>query len=131
MDKLLNISYCPPNVTIYDIWVNHGLSHCFLDTVSSSVIAGFIVIFGTIQLIIYHKYATRIEELSQISACKLYYLQIFLMTLIPVVSVSRFILEAFVFEDAHLYGYTVSKEKSKQSIFIERDQFIQNITIRS
>lgn len=108
MDILKNLSYCPPNVTIYDIWVDHGISHCFLDTVSSSVLAGFIVIFGTIQLIMYRKYATPIEDSAQISTSKLYYLQLLLITLIPSLSISRFILESFLFPDAHLYGYTVS-----------------------
>ena len=107
MDILKNISYCPPNVTIHDIWVDHGLSHCFLDTVSSAVLAGFIVIFGTIQLIMYRKYATAIEDPTQISQSKLYYLQLFLLTMIPSLSILRFILESFLFPDAHLYGYTV------------------------
>lgn len=107
MDFLKKIDYCPPNVTIHDIWVNHGLSHCFFDTASTGVIAAFIVIFGTIQLIVYRKYATRIEDLSQITASKLYYLQILLLALVPSLSVLRFILEGFVFPDAHLYGYTV------------------------
>lgn len=107
MDILKKLEYCPPNVTIHDIWVNHGLSHCFFDTVSSSVIAAFIVIFGSIQLIIYRKYATP-ADLSQISTSKLYYLQMFLLSIIPSLSVLRFVLESFVFPDAHLYGYTVN-----------------------
>lgn len=107
MDFFKKIEYCPPNVTIHDIWVNHGLSHCFFDTVSTAVIAAFIVVFGTIQMIIYRKYATRIEDLSQITASKLYYLQILLLALVPSLSVLRFVLEGFIFADAHLYGYTV------------------------
>lgn len=118
MDILKNLSYCPPNVTIYDIWVDHGLSHCFLDTVSSSVLAGFIVIFGTIQLIVYRKYATPIEDSTQISRSKLYYLQLFLLTMIPSLSVLRFILESFLFPDAHLYGYTVKLNHISCNIFM-------------
>lgn len=108
MDVLKNLEYCPPNVTIHDIWLNHGLSHCFFDTVSSSVIAAFIVIFGSMQLVMYRRYATPIEDSSQIATSKLYYLQLFLMSLLPLLSVLRFILESFVFPDAHLYGYTVT-----------------------
>lgn len=108
MDFLKKIEYCPPNVSIHDIWVDHGLSHCFLDTVSSAAIAGFIIFFGTIQLIMYRRYATRIEDLTQISTSKLYYLQIFLFALIPCLSIARFVLESFVFPGAQLYGYTVS-----------------------
>lgn len=108
MDYIKSIHYCPPNVTIHDIWINHGLSHCFLDTVSSSVIAGFIILFGSIQLIIYRKYATRIEDPTQISTSKLYYLQLILLSFIPLLSVLRFVVESFAFPDSNLYGYMVS-----------------------
>lgn len=107
MDILKHLDYCPPNVTIRDIWVNNGLSHCFFDTVSSSVIAAFIVISGSIQLAIYRKYATPVNDRSSIPSPKLYYLQLLLLSLLPSLSVLRFILESFVFPDAHLYGYTV------------------------
>lgn len=108
MDFLKKIEYCPPNVSVYDIWVDHGLSHCFLDTVSSAAIANFIIFFGTMQLIMYRRHATRIDDLTQISTSKLYYLQLFLFALIPCLSILRFVLESFIFPDAHLYGYTVS-----------------------
>lgn len=120
MDILKNLSYCPPNVTIFDIWVDHGLSHCFLDTVSSSVLAGFIVIFGTIQLIMYYKYAMPIEDSTQISRSKLYYFQLLLLTMIPSLSVLRFILESFLFPDAHLYGYTVKLNTPHAKVVINK-----------
>ena len=41
-----------------DIWINHGVSICFLDTITSSVTLGFILIFGITQLLFYRKYAT-------------------------------------------------------------------------
>lgn len=108
MDVLKHIEFCPDNISLSDIWVNHGLSHCFADTVSSSVIAGFMLVFGTFQLLMYRKYATPIEDPTQISVAKLYYFQIFLLLFVPILSVVRFILESFVFDDAHVYGYTVS-----------------------
>lgn len=106
MDFWKRIDYCPPNVTIHDIWVNHGLSHCFYDTVASSVLVSFIFFFGTMQLIMYYKYATRID-ISQSVTSKLYYLQLVMISTLPLLSVTRFILEGFIFVDAHLYGYTV------------------------
>ncbi len=57
--------YCPPNITISDIWLNHGVSPCFLETVTSSIVAGFILIFGIVELLFYRKYATRIDNLSR------------------------------------------------------------------
>lgn len=127
MDYLKHIEYCPPNVTIHDIWINHGLSHCFLDTVSSSVLATFIIIFGSIQLILYRRYSTPIEDLSQISTSKLYYLQMFLLTVIPSLSILRFVLESFVFPDAHLYGYTVSLN----SFLFQFKQFLAAVLIKN
>lgn len=107
MDILKHLEYCPANVTIFDIWIDHGLSHCFLDTVTSTSISVFVLLFGTIQLLMYRRYATRIEDSTQISTSKLYYFQLFLLLLVPILSVTRFILESFIFSDAHLYGYTV------------------------
>lgn len=108
MDFLKHIEYCPDNITLSDIWINHGLSHCFADTVSSSVLAGYMLIFGIFQLFMYRKYATPIEDPSQISSSKLYYFQVLLLLFVPILSVVRLILESFVFDDAHVYGYTVS-----------------------
>ncbi len=28
--------YCPPNATLADVWINHGFSVCFFETVTSS-----------------------------------------------------------------------------------------------
>lgn len=111
MDILNHIEYCPDNITLSDIWINHGLSHCFADTVSSTVIAGFMLIFGTFQLLMYRKYATPVDDPTQISVSKLYYFQIFLLLFVPILSIVRFILESFVFDDAHIYGYTVSSRE--------------------
>lgn len=99
--------YCPPNITLAQIWVNHGISHCFMDTISTSITGGFLLFFGTIQLLIYRKYATRIEDLSQISNSRLYKLQIFLLCFVPLLCLTRFILLGFVYKDATIYGYMV------------------------
>ena len=57
----LTLEYCPPNVTLDVFWVNHGLTRCFLDTVSTSIITGFLVLFGTIESLIYRKYGSPIQ----------------------------------------------------------------------
>ncbi|XP_055849647.1 ATP-binding cassette sub-family B member 6 [Episyrphus balteatus] len=99
--------YCPPNVTLSQVWVNHGISHCFMDTVGSSVVAGFILLFGTIQLIMYKKYATRITDLSQISKSRLYGLQLFLLAFFPLLFVIRFLLMYYVYDKGEIYGYMI------------------------
>lgn len=79
-----------------------------MDTVTSSVIAGYLLIFGTIQLLMYRKYAIPIEDPTQISRSKLYYFQIFLLLLVPTLAATRFILQGFVYEGARIYGFMVS-----------------------
>lgn len=102
------MEFCPPNVTFTDIWVNHGISHCFMDTVSSSVIAGFLLIFGSIQLIMYKKYATQIDE--HIEKSKLYNFQIFLLCFVPLLAIVRFMLQATVYNESTIFGYMVSNK---------------------
>ncbi|KAJ8953628.1 hypothetical protein NQ314_007233 [Rhamnusium bicolor] len=105
IDKMVfNLTYCPPNVNIWDVWVDNGTSQCFMDTLSSSVIAGFILIAGTIQLCMYRKYGTEVS-LNHLSKSKLYYLQIFLTLFLPVLEIVRFSLQATVFVDKAVYGY--------------------------
>lgn len=100
-------AFCPPNVSISDIWVDHGLSHCFLDTVSSSVVCGFILLFGLAQLIMYRKYSTRIDA-RRIRPSFLYKFQIFLMLLLPVLEGVRLELRWKYYDGAHVYGFMVS-----------------------
>ena len=57
--------FCPPNITLSDIWINHGVSTCFLETVTSSIVASFILIFGIVELVFYRKYGTRIDNLTR------------------------------------------------------------------
>lgn len=100
-------SFCAPNETFFNVWRNNSLNPCFFDTISSSVIAGFIFIFGVTQLVIYKKYATRIES-HRLRKSFLYVLQILLMIFLPLLSVIRFFLRWKVYEPYEIYGYMVS-----------------------
>lgn len=71
--SFLNMLYCPANISIHDIWINHGVSTCFLETVTSSIVSLFILIFGLAQLVFYKRYSTPIEDLPW---NKLYSLQV-------------------------------------------------------
>lgn len=62
---------------------------------------------GTIQLCIYRKYGTEVSQ-NQLTTSKLYCLQIFLTTLIPLIEIVRVILAATVFVPSVVYGYMVS-----------------------
>lgn len=103
----LNISYCPPNISIWNVWVDHGTSHCFMNTLTSSILASYILIAGTIQLCIYRKYGTEVSP-NHLSRSKLYYVQVFVTIFLPILEIIRFILQATVYEDKNVYGYMVS-----------------------
>ncbi|XP_071650610.1 ATP-binding cassette sub-family B member 6 [Temnothorax longispinosus] len=98
--------YCPPNITFDDIWIDHGVSKCFMDTVSTSIISLYLIIFGSAQLWIYRKYGTETEE-SILPRSKLYNLQKFVLYLVPVLSVIRIILQATVLDNGMVYGYMI------------------------
>ncbi|XP_058823567.1 ATP-binding cassette sub-family B member 6 [Topomyia yanbarensis] len=100
------LQFCPTNVSMSVIWFNHGISQCFLDTVSAATIGGFLLLFGTIQLIMYRRYGTETNP-SQIGPSKMYNFQLFLLVLLPLLAVVRFILEGFVYEDAQVYGFMI------------------------
>lgn len=105
MDDLKHLHYCPPNVTFNQVWLNHGLSQCFMDTISSAVMFGFIFLFGTIELLMYRKHGMRNENLNR--PPKLYRFQIFLINLMALLTITRFILQGFVYDDHHIYGFMV------------------------
>lgn len=98
--------YCPPNVTFIDIWVNHGISHCFLDTITAAVYALFLVLFGSGQWIMYHKYATVTDQyLRQKSV--LFGIQVALTILMMIIACARLALQATVIGNHVIYGYMI------------------------
>lgn len=103
---MINITYCPPGIHIWDVWVDHGTPQCFMDTLSSCVLAGFILIAGTIQLCMYRKYGTEVLP-NHLTKSRLYHLQIFLTLFLPVLEIVRFALQATVYEDKGVYGYMI------------------------
>lgn len=80
MEIFSNFSYNPSNIVVDNIW------SAYLNTFISTLLTGFIVLFGTIQFINSYKCATPIEDSSKIPTSKLYKLQICLLTLIPALS---------------------------------------------
>ncbi|CAH2096146.1 unnamed protein product [Euphydryas editha] len=98
------MEYCPPNVTLSEIWIDHGISQCFMETVSAAIIGGFLLVFGIIQVVMYRRYAT---EVVDVRSSKLFLVQLFFTLFVPVLAVVRFLLQAFVFKGGHIYGYMI------------------------
>lgn len=86
--------------------MNHGVSKCFMDTVSTAVISLYLIIFGSIQLWMYRKYGTDANE-STLPKSKLYNLQKFILYFVPFLSILRIILQATILDDGMVYGYMV------------------------
>uniref|UniRef100_A0A0C9QIE0 ATP-binding cassette sub-family B member 6 n=1 Tax=Fopius arisanus TaxID=64838 RepID=A0A0C9QIE0_9HYME len=133
---MINVSmgYCPPNVTFTEIWVDHGISKCFVDTISISVISAYILLCGTVQLWIYKKWGTRFTT-SRLPNSKLYLLQKFFLYFVPVLSILRIILQATVLDDKRVYGYmilttiltTIVYPYSVYILKIERHQLLPSV----
>lgn len=107
MEKYIsgNITYCPPGINILDIWINHGFSKCFIETVSNGTVAIFLLIFGTIQLNIYRKYGTPRPD-RQLRTSILYELQLFLHLAVILSPIGRLVFQ-ILYDGEHVYGYMV------------------------
>lgn len=103
---ITKMTYCPPNITFDEIWVDHGMSKCFMDTISVTMISLYLLIFGTIQLWMYKKYGTETEE-ALLSKNKLYSVQKFFLYFVPLLSIVRIILQATLLDDKKIYGYMI------------------------
>ncbi|KAG7163686.1 ATP-binding cassette sub-family B member 6-like 2 [Homarus americanus] len=129
--------YCPPNVTFNHIWVNHGISHCFLDTVTTSVYASFIVLFGLGQWLMYRKYATETDQYLRPKSV-LFGIQVALSILMLLIACARIILQATVIGDHVLYGYMilyfgcnlVCWPLSLRIVFLERNYLLPTVPTR-
>lgn len=102
----ITMTYCPANITFTDIWVEHGMSKCFMDTVSIIVISSYLLIFGTIQLWMYRKYGSE-SNITLLPKNKLYIVQKFFLYLVPILSIVRIILQGTILDDNKIYGYMV------------------------
>lgn len=100
------MKYCPSNITFTDIWINHGMSKCFMDTICTSIISLYLIIFGSIQLWMYRKYGTDADE-NALPKSKLYNLQKIVLYFVPFLSILRIILQATILDDGIVYGYMV------------------------
>lgn len=103
------MEFCPPNITIGQIWLNRGWSPCFMDTVSVSAIAGFLLVFGSAQLFMYRRYGSRNDD---VPPSRLYTLQQILHVLVPALELVRFMLQATTSNDndhVHIaiFGYQI------------------------
>ena len=102
----ISIEYCPPNVTLNHPWVNHGLTRCFLDTVSTSIIAGFFIVFGSVESLVYKKYSTSIQPRPW-QRSKLFVVQVIATLILTVLPVVECFVQLYLVHNGILYGYLI------------------------
>ncbi|XP_014772784.1 ATP-binding cassette sub-family B member 6 [Octopus bimaculoides] len=56
------MQYCENASAINIYWRDNGLNHCFIDTVTNSILFFIIAVFGTIQIWMYNRYSTSVEK---------------------------------------------------------------------
>ncbi|XP_033111123.1 ATP-binding cassette sub-family B member 6, mitochondrial-like [Anneissia japonica] len=96
------LSYCAGNTSLLPPWTQNGISVCFLETVTSSVLLSIMILGGGAQLLVYWMWAIRLEEKFQPQA-KGFQIQVTLSLLIIVQYIIRIALEAH--SAGHLHGY--------------------------
>ncbi|KAK2158020.1 hypothetical protein NP493_1828g00001 [Ridgeia piscesae] len=98
--------YCGPNLTLSEAWVHQGLSPCFINTVSSSVLFGIMVVFGGIECIIYRRYSTQFDPVQRPKSF-LYTLQMSLTIAMAMEAVLHVVLQVTVIEPHKAYPYQI------------------------
>lgn len=98
--------YCPPNITLSQVWLHPGLSPCFTETVAGCVIDGLVLILGGWRLRLYRRYGTQVES-ALLPKSKLFTIQILLMLFLPILAIIRFALQLTVLNGGCIYGYMI------------------------
>lgn len=96
-----------PNDSLANLEINYKTSECIVTISVAGTLAVFMILFGVIQLSVYQKYSTPVSQ-ATISQSRLYYVQILVTYLMPILSVAKFLIEIFLFQNGTVYGYQVS-----------------------
>ncbi|XP_072179638.1 ATP-binding cassette sub-family B member 6-like [Diadema setosum] len=85
--------FCPGNTSMLPIWVDKGLSRCFMETLISSIMFFIVVVLGGIQVLVFWKRAVSVEARFRMNP-KWFHFQIVLTTAMIIQYVVRIILYA-------------------------------------
>jgi len=88
------------------VWTEKGFTLCFYDTLTTSILFGFIFIFGLIQYIFYKRFGFRIER-EYIDASVLYAIQVVLTVLLACEPILFYATETTALGNTKLPGYTI------------------------
>jgi len=98
--------FCPNNTSPSVAWREGAFTHCFIDTVSSSVLFGLIFIFGVAEIWVYWKWSSVIE-LSRRPKSVFFLLQVVFTVLLTIHYVAFLLLRLFFLHNGALYIYMI------------------------
>ncbi|UJR30014.1 hypothetical protein I4U23_017559 [Adineta vaga] len=88
------------------VWIDKGFTICFFDTLTTSILFGFIFIFGLIQYIFYKRFGFKIER-EYIDASVLYAIQVVLTVLLACEPILLYATETTALGKNKLPSYTI------------------------
>lgn len=100
------LPYCGNNSSLWQPWVNGGLSPCLFFTISTSVCGGIIILFGGGQLYLFHKYTTHMEQRC-LTRSPLSCLQIVVAISLALEPMLYLALQCTILNDKRVVGYEV------------------------
>ena len=98
--------FCPNGTSPAVVWRDGAFTHCFIDTVSSSVLFGLIFLLGSLEIWVYYKWSTRIER-NQRPKSVFFLFQILFTVLLTIHYVAFLLLRLFYLHDRAIYVYMV------------------------
>ncbi|KAJ6633177.1 ATP-binding cassette sub-family B member 6 [Pseudolycoriella hygida] len=104
---LENCRYCPLNTTGSDIWIEYGITQCWLSTTISVLLTGFVLAFGSIEMLVYRKSAVPVKEPTKLPDGQFYKFQMLLLTLYSVMPFVEITVSAYLSHDFYIPGYTL------------------------
>ncbi|KAI0233623.1 ATP-binding cassette sub-family B member 6, mitochondrial [Lamellibrachia satsuma] len=98
--------YCGGNLSLSDAWVDQGLSPCFIETLTASVLFGVMVVFGGIEYVIYRRYSTQLDPILRPSSF-LYIVQLALTIAMAMEAVLRVVLQLTTIAPQEVFPYQI------------------------
>lgn len=100
---ITKLTWCPDNVTYSKTWMNYGISTCTMEIIGAMMVLVYTIFFGTYHLW-KHKEHKVTSDCYKRANNGIHVLQLFLLLILPVLSLSNFALQA-----KEIYGYMVSR----------------------
>ncbi|XP_071158913.1 ATP-binding cassette sub-family B member 6-like [Mytilus edulis] len=131
------MKYCGDQLNITDIWIDDGINQCFLDTVTSSLLFAFLLIFGCVQCSMFRKYSTPIDTNTRKGTLGFIFQVLFTLVLAtePVIHA---VLQDTAIYPQKVYGYQIltmialflAWSGSIRLLFLERNKALPTIPTR-